>query len=492
MLKRTNWIAIFILCLVFGTSQVWAAEPEPSNNWPYEISIAKGTIIIYQPQPEQLDGNMLRARSAVAVELEGTTGPIFGVVWFQARLNTDHEKRNAQIENITVQTMKFPNQDEKNSKKLSDILEKGLSNLDLQISMDNLLATLEIVESRVAGSQKINTDPPIIIFSKEPAVLVTLDGEPNMKAVENSDIMRVLNTAYTILFKPAAKTYYLFADTDAWYRADKIKGDWQLAAEVPADIAKLAPQPNESTQDENLPADEPAKPGAKPKIIVATEPTELISLTGEPEFTPIEGTDLLYVSNTDSDVLLEINKQHYYLLLAGRWFTAKTTNGPWSYVAGDKLPADFAKIPEESNMATVLYAVPGTSIAQDAALETMVPQTASVDRKTATLTVEYDGKPKFEKIPNTKMTYAVNTATPVIQVNSEFYACDQAIWFVSSKAEGKWVVATKIPAEIYTIGPESPLYNVTFVRIYQTSDDEVIVGYTSGYTNTYVYNTTIV
>jgi hypothetical protein len=166
--------------------------------------------------------------------------------------------------------------------------------------------------------------------------------------------------------------------------------------------------------------------------------------------------------------------------------------GPWQYVPGEKLPSDFAKIPEDAEMGTVLYAVPGTDVAKEAVMDTQIPQTASVDRKKAELTVEYDGDPKFENIKGTKMTYASNTATPVIHVNKKYYACDEAVWFVAGKATGPWQIATSVPGEIYTIPPESPIYHVTFVRIYNATDDVVYVGYTQGYTNTYVYNTTIV
>ena len=70
-------------------------------------------------------------------------------------------------------------------------------------------------------------------------------------------------------------------------------------------------------------------------------------------------------------------------------------------------------------MGTVLYAVPGTDVAREAVLDAQIPQTAAVERKKASLKVEYDGEPKFEKIKGTKMTYAVNTATPVIAVKGK-------------------------------------------------------------------------
>jgi len=106
--------------------------------------------------------------------------------------------------------------------------------------------------------------------------------------------------------------------------------------------------------------------------------------------------------------------------------------------------------------------------------------------------VEYDGEPKFEPIEDTKLTYASNTATPVIAAGGKYYAVDEAVWFVAAKPTGSWAVAIEVPDEIYTIPVKSPLYYVTFVRIYGYTPEVVYVGYTQGYTNVYVYNNTIV
>ena len=225
---------------------------------------------------------------------------------------------------------------------------------------------------------------------------------------------------------------------------------------------------------------------------MATEPTELLSSRGRAEYTPITGTDLLYMTNTDSDLLLHITTQTYYVLLAGRWYKSLKLQGPWEYVPGDSLPPDFAKIPEESEMNTVLYSVPGTDASKDAVLDASIPQTATIERDKAALTVTYDGKPEFEDVKGTTMAYAVNTETPVISLKKRYYACDKAVWFEADNAQGPWTIATTIPAEIYTIPPECPVYNVIFVRIYDSTPEVVYVGYTSGYTHTYVYHGTIV
>ena len=115
-----------------------------------------------------------------------------------------------------------------------------------------------------------------------------------------------------------------------------------------------------------------------------------------------------------------------------------------------------------------------------------------IDRGKATLQVGYDGEPVFEPVPGTAMHYAVNTETPVIRSGDEYYAVENGVWFVADKATGPWQVAISVPAEIYTLEPDSPLYPVTFVRIYKVTPEYVYVGYTPGYTNTYVYESTIV
>lgn len=457
--------------------------------WPHEIQTDKGLIVIYQPQPEKLDGNILKARAAVSVELTGSDEPQFGAVWFDTRLETDRDKRMATIVDVKVTQMRFAVKDEKKEAQLRKLLETEIPKWRLPLDMDRLLASLAITEQQVASAEKISVEPPKILFVEEPAVLISIDGEPRLQEVDGTRLMRVINTPFTMLFDTSSKAWYLSAGKGAWYTASDIDGNWTVTKGVPEDVAKLEP---EETADSGKTDQDDKEDGQTPRLVVATVPTELISSTGKPEYTPIKGTDLLYMSNTDSDVLMLTDSQENYVLLSGRWYASKNMEGPWRYVAGDTLPEDFAKIPEDSEMGTVLYAVPGTDLAREAVLDSQLPQTAAIERKKATLKVEYDGQPKFEIIEGTSLQYAVNTSTPVIKADKKYYAVDEAVWFVADKPDGPWRIATSVPDEIYTIPADSPMYNVTFVHVYKVTDDTIYTGYTPGYTNTYVYNTTIV
>jgi len=256
----------------------------------------------------------------------------------------------------------------------------------------------------------------------------------------------------------------------------------------------MIPPPDDEAraQLQTAPESLPDEPGEPPEILVATVPSELIATVGQAQFTPIDGTDLMVVGNTDSDLLFHTPTQDYYVLLSGRWFRANNLTGPWTWVASEDLPETFQAIPADSQMGSIRAHVAGTEEAEEAVLDAQIPQTAAIRRDDHSLEVEYDGDPQWEDIPETSLQYAANTQTPVIASEARYYAVSDGVWYVATEPTGPWMVATAVPQEIYRIPPSSPVYHVTYVEIYQTTPEYVYVGYTPGYTGTYVHRTTVV
>jgi hypothetical protein len=178
---------------------------------------------------------------------------------------------------------------------------------------------------------------------------------------------------------PQDQLYYLKGG-EWWYSSREIAQGWKSIDDPPQDVQKLSDQ---AFQGETRDLDSlTIQMDHAPKLIISTEPAELIQTDGEPEFVPITGTDLLFLSNSESDIIMDINSQQYYILISGRWYSTKQLDaGNWKYIAPDDLPQDFAKIPDSSDIADVRYSVPGTPEAKDAILENSIPQTAEVDRK---------------------------------------------------------------------------------------------------------------
>lgn len=482
-----------VLPIVLAFAAAWSAPTSFADEleWPRTFTVPEAEIVMYQPQLETFDGNKLTARAAVSVKRKGAEEPVFGAVWLSTRTATDRDERLVTLSDLDITDVKFPNADPERVKKLETILEAHLPSESIELSLDRLLTMLDLVEKEKAAADALHTTPPKFILVKYPAALVTIDGEPRLIKVDNSSLMRVVNTPSLIVFDPGSKTYYLYGGTE-WLAATDILGPWNTAGTVPKDAEALIPKEEDAEDPESAPEAPSPADTRMPRVFVATEPTELIHTTGEPEFGTIRGTNLLYVSNTESDVFLTIDPQQIYILTSGRWYTAPSKDGPWSYVPSEELPEDFSRIPPGSDKGHVLASVAGTDEAHDAVLETQIPQTATVKRGIVELKVVYDGEPKFEKIEGTEMFYAVNSAFSVIRIGGRYYCCSEGVWYESGTPLGPWSVSTSVPSVVYTIPPSCPIYNVKYVYVYDSTPDIVYVGYTPGYVGCYVYGGTVV
>jgi hypothetical protein len=480
MKLRSLAIGILALCAGFFIAALQTeTQPLGMQSWPVEIAAPNGKIQIYEPQPETLQGHKLTGRAAVSITPTGSAAPVFGAIWFTAVLSTDVDKRTYELESIDVTRAKFPNSTAQDEAAFSAVVEKELPKRNLHGSLDALLATLETAQKEEKASENLNNTPPEIIYVKYPAVLVVVDGDPRLEAIEGSSLMRVSNTAMLMVFDPASKSYYLSSGS-VWYAAADILGPWRIEHNPPAQVAALV-------TDNGQPVANTVPDASMPRIIVSTKPAELVISDGDPKFSPIQGTNLLFMTNTENDVLLDISAQSYYTLLSGRWFSSKSLQGPWTFVPPANVPADFAKIAPDSAKGDVLASVPNTEAAQEALIESQIPQTAEVKRNDAHLEVQYDGDPEFVGINGTNMQYAANASTPVLFVNGKYYACDNAIWFVASSPLGPWAAADSIPGDIQNIPPDCPDYNVKYVYVYDSTPDVIYDGYLPGYYGWYPY-----
>jgi hypothetical protein len=352
------------------------------------------------------------------------------------------------------------------------------------VSLDYLITALGFAQAAARqGTHGLKHTSPEIIWTTNRAVLVVVHGEPVLRPVPGSSLDKVVNTPALMLRESGSGKFYLAGDGQ-WFVADSIRGPWSLAQEPPSEVAALSPV---KSAGDSVTAEQ-----TLPRIIVSTSPAELVRTDGLPNFRPIRGTALEYAADSGSRLFYYTKDREAYLLLSGRWFKADSLRGPWTYVAPHDLPADFAKIPPGSPQAIVLASVPDTSQAELALVANSVPTTATVNRRSAKIDVKYDGEPKFKPIEGTAMSCAVNAQLPVIQLGTNYYAVDNAVWFIATSPTGPWEVASEVPEEIYTIPPSSPVYYATFASVYDADDENVEVGYTPGYTGCFEDDGTLV
>jgi hypothetical protein len=491
LITASRLYPVFVWLLIAIPLAVFPAE---KTGWPQIIETSEAEITIYQPEPESLNGAEISLRSAISVKPYDTKKPVFGAIWINATIESDRDNRMVSLTNIKIPIIRFSDAlSEEESQRLIRFLESELPKHDLEIPMDVLVATFD--DAGTVKTEDFDNTPPEIIVSYKPAILLFIDGEVVFEDLKDYQLKRVMNTPFALFFDPGKKQYFLFEEGN-WYSSAADLKRFSPEKNISADLSRIQSVIEKSiAETENKETDNPKTetlPEIVPEVIVRFAPSELIEIDGQADFKPIKNTNLLYVANTRSDLFMDIASQQYFVLISGRWYRSTDLKGKWSYVSANELPGDFALIQEGTDQDAVLASVPGTQASKEAILDNQIPQTAEIDRATATTQVEYDGSPKFEKVEGTSMYYAVNTSQTVLRLNGTFYAVDNGVWFESGSATGPWTVATSRPVEVENINPSSPVYNVKYVYIYDVTPTIVYVGYTPGYYGSYVYGPTIV
>ncbi len=232
------------------------------------------------------------------------------------------------LEDTKVTRVKFPDATPEDMQKMRERIEAPANTWDIVLTLEQVETSLAASEKEVASTENLKSDPPVIIFSQKPAVLISFDGEPETRPIKDSPYEQVVNTAVLIVKDKSSGNFYL-SNGQTWYIAKNPKGPWSVTTNTPSAIKDFVkPDPDAEPQT-----------GPPPQIITATVPTELIVTSGAPNWTALTGNQLLYVSNTESTFIKEIATNKYYLLLSGRWFSSQVAR--WAMdLRAQRFPSD--------------------------------------------------------------------------------------------------------------------------------------------------------
>ena len=474
---RAAALAVITLLALAGT-----AAAKDDTGWPRQLDFTGGSIIVYQPQPEWLEADTLGGRAAFSYQKTGAASPVFGVFWFEALLAVDRDSGIVRARRLDLTRVRLPRGTAAETAQCQQVIEAGAAGWDALGTLAGLKAALAATDKERASIEDLEHDPPRILFAYERAILVPYDGEPMLEDVEGSTLRRVANTPFAVVFEPVTKTYYLNG-ANLWYSASDPLGPWTETGRVPESVRTIVP-PDTSAEAQVT--------GEAPEVLTATEPTELISTDGPPLWAPLAGAELLYVTNTESDVLREVETQALYVLLAGRWYTSDSPEGPWSFVPGDALPASFREIPAGSAKGYLRASVAGTEEAADAVADAGIPQTAAIRQGVSDLIVAYDGEPEWEYVEDAAIYYCLNSDVEVIYADERYYACDQGVWYIADDPYGPWRVSQTRPIGLDDLPPGCPVYHLRYVHVFDWTPDYVYVGYLPGYVGSYPCYGTVV
>lgn len=467
-------------------------EGAQDNGWPQVLLHDDSMVTVYQPQLESWQDNVLQARSAVSVKTKAAATPAYGVVFFSARTEVDRSSGMVGFEDLKIINVHFPGSTDEAGYR--HVIEDGMPGWPRTMALERLEADLAITKASMKTQRQVpvENNPPRIIFSQEPSILVLVDGTPVPRPVEGSELLRIINTRALILLDKATGIYWLYI-TDHWEQSKAVEGPWSRSSNPPASLdqakaAAVAAQQVDLLDGTDAGGGQAKRPPAGIRVFVSTVPAELFQSTGAPDMQPVDGTQLLSVKNSEDYIFLNMADNKYYVLASGRWYRSRSLQkGPWEFVPGGELPGDFRDIPVNHPKGDVLASVPGTPQAQEAVISDSIPQTATVNRNGAQAEAIYDGEPRFEPIEGTLLYYAVNSPLPIIRVDgASYYMVLNGVWFTAGTPKGVWRVADTVPAAIYTIPPGNRLHYVTYVKVYGATPDVVYTGYTPGYYGSYV------
>jgi hypothetical protein len=453
------------------------------GGWPRGFSTpSEAQFVLFQPQISSWENRThLVAFAAVSYTAKGEQKPAMGTIKIEADTETSLEKRLVKLSVLKITEANFQSLSKEQTREIVSEIEKSIPAEDRIISLDRVLAYVDKSQINPKNVEGLKSDPPKIFLSRTPAILLSFDGEPIWSPIKDNELKFAVNTNWDVFQHPPTGLYYLRNEA-SWLMAADLKGPWTQPAKLPESFAKLPADDNWKEVKANVPGKHAP---AVPAVYFSIEPAELLLLDGEPKYTPVPNTGLMWISNTESDFFRMGKTGPVFYLVAGRWFTAPNLNGNWTF-ATPNLPDDFKRISLEHPRSRVLASVPGTQQAAEAVVLAQVPQIARVNKKEIRAPeVIYQGEAEYKPIEGTNLQRAANTDKEIIKVGDLYYMCFQGVWFMASTAKGPWTLATSVPNEIYEIPASSPAHSVTYVTVEKDDDDSddwftysAVAGYT--------------
>ena len=219
-MKRTLWIRncrVKALNVAVAVAVAWSASiasasstsgPGQSggSSWPREHVKDGNRLIVYHPQVDDWKNFQdLSWRMAISITPKGGK-TVVGVVEMKGTTSIDNVAKLVNISNPQVTGTDLPSLDKATADKMEQLF-KTFVPPTFSISLYNLIASTPKKETP-AGVQ-LNNEPPKIFVGFQPSILLSVNGEPVLSEVPNTNLKFVVNTQCPLFFDEADSTYYL-------------------------------------------------------------------------------------------------------------------------------------------------------------------------------------------------------------------------------------------------------------------------------------------
>jgi len=207
------------------------------SKWPLIVNSDGYRVTIYPPQPDQLQDEVLSARSAVAVLPPGETKATIGVMQLEARAVSDPASQQVALKDFHVQEVKFPELPRAQELQYTALIVNTLAGQQLEIPQDALDTMLQLAEQPIPEQSEAPI-PHTATIPRGSLQGVTYDGPPRFAPIEQTRLQYAVNSAYQIL---RDGNDYFCADRGIWYIAPAPLGPWETTDRIPAEIQRIPP-----------------------------------------------------------------------------------------------------------------------------------------------------------------------------------------------------------------------------------------------------------
>lgn len=222
-----------ISCLIF----FWCSTLIANNKWPLIVNSDGYRVTIYPPQPDQLQDEVLSARSAVAVLPPGEIKTAIGVMQLEARAVSDPASQQVALKDFHISEVKFPELSRMQELQYTAMIVSLLAGKELEIPQDALDTMLQLAEHPASGPSEAPI-PHTATVQRGTQLEVTYDGPPRFAPIEQTRLHYAENTSYQVLRD--GNTYYC-ADRGIWYLAHDPLGPWETTDQIPDEIQHIPP-----------------------------------------------------------------------------------------------------------------------------------------------------------------------------------------------------------------------------------------------------------
>ena len=189
-----------------------------------------------------------------------------------------------------------------------------------------------------------------IVTATDPTELIWTDGTPVLATIPETGLLYMTNTDSDVFQMIDTQQLYVLL-SGRWFTAPNRQGPWTFVPpdELPADFARIPADSPKADVLAAVPGTEAAEDALADNSVPQTAEVDLnnydqpvVDYDGEPDFQPVEGTDMTYCVNTNASVI-QCSDQQYYCCFNAVWYDCDNPRGPWRICL--KVPREIYTLP---------------------------------------------------------------------------------------------------------------------------------------------------